>query len=292
MAITLEDIKNLRERTGAGMADCKKALEEANGDMEGAIDILRKKGAATAAKRADKAADEGMIATAVADDHKSAAVVEINCETDFVARNAEFSTFAEKIANVVLQNNPASEAELLSAEIDGITVEAGLNELLAKFSERIGIRRFERIETNDGFISDYIHGGSRLAVLVELGSAGDDNDKSDRLARDIAMQVAAMNPAHVSRDEFTPEVIEKEREIYREQLAGENKPADIIEKIVNGRVEKFFEESTLLEQSFVKDSSKRIADVMKEHSEGATVRRFIRFNLGESLEEATSTEEA
>ena len=216
MAITLEDIKNLRERTGAGMADCKKALEEANGDMEGAIDILRKKGAATAAKRADKAADEGMIATAVADDHKSAAVVEINCETDFVARNAEFSSFAEKIANVVLQNNPASEAELMSADIDGITVEAGLNELRAKFSERIGIRRFERIESNDGFISDYIHGGSRLAVLVELGSAGDDTDKSDRLARDIALHVAAMTPAHVSRDESTNEVIEQERVIYRE----------------------------------------------------------------------------
>ena len=286
MAISLEDIKNLRARTGAGMADCKKALEESNGDMEGAIEILRKKGAATAAKRADKAADEGVVATAVADDYKSAAIVEINCETDFVARNEEFSSFAEKVARLILEKNPSSETELMSAEIDGATVEAGLNELLAKFSERIGIRRFERIETSDGFISDYIHGGSRLAVLVELAGVGDDTEAADRLARDIAMQVAAMSPAHVSREEFTAESIEKEKEIYREQLAGENKPADILEKIVNGRIEKFFEESTLMEQSFVKDSSKSVTEVLKEHGENATVRRFVRFNLGESLEEA------
>ena len=292
MAISLDDIKNLRERTGAGMADCKKALEEANGDMDGAIEILRKKGAATAAKRADKAADEGMIATAVSDDHKSGAVVEVNCETDFVARNEEFSSFAEKIAKVVLDNNPSNEAELLSTEIDGLTVEEGLNELLAKFSERIGIRRFMRIDTADGFIADYIHSGSRLAVLVELAGAGDDAEKADRLARDIAMQVAAMNPAHVSRDEFTEEVIEKEREIYREQLATENKPQDIIEKIVNGRVEKFFEESTLLEQSFVKDSSKNVVDVLKEHGEDTSVRRFIRFNLGEALDQEPASAEA
>ncbi len=290
MAISLEDIKNLRERTGAGMADCKKALEEAGGDMDGAIEILRKKGAATAAKRADKAADEGMIATAVSADHTAGVVVEINCETDFVARNEEFGTFAEKIANVVLEKNPASEAELLGTDMGGMTVEAGLNELLAKFSERIGIRRFERIRTDDGFISAYVHGGARLAVLVELAGIGEDTEKADRIARDIAMQVAAMNPAHVSRDEFTAETIEKEKEIYREQLAAENKPAEIVEKIVNGRLEKFFEESTLLEQSFVKDSSKSVADVLKECNEGATVRRFLRFNLGESLEEVPSDE--
>ena len=290
MAISLEYIKNLRERTGAGMADCKKALEEAGGDMDGAIEILRKKGAATAAKRADKAADEGMIATAVSADHTAGVVVEINCETDFVARNEEFGTFAEKIANVVLEKNPASEAELLGTDMGGMTVEAGLNELLAKFSERIGIRRFERIRTDDGFISAYVHGGARLAVLVELAGIGEDTEKADRIARDIAMQVAAMNPAHVSRDEFTAETIEKEKEIYREQLAAENKPAEIVEKIVNGRLEKFFEESTLLEQSFVKDSSKSVADVLKECNEGATVRRFLRFNLGESLEEVPSDE--
>ena len=236
------------------MADCKKALEEAGGDMDGAIEILRKKGAATAAKRADKAADEGMIATAVSADHTAGVVVEINCETDFVARNEEFGTFAEKIANVVLEKNPASEAELLGTDMGGMTVEAGLNELLAKFSERIGIRRFERIRTDDGFISAYVHGAARRAVLVELAGIGEDTEKADRIARDIAMQVAAMNPAHVSRDEFTAETIEKEKEIYREQLAAENKPAEIVEKIVNGRLEKFFEESTLLEQSFVKDS--------------------------------------
>ena len=289
MAISLEDIKNLRACTGAGMSDCKRALEEANGDMDAAVEILRKKGAATAAKRAEKVANEGVIATVVADDYRSAALVEINCETDFVARNEEFSSFANKVADVVLKTNPSSEAELLSAEIDGGTLEAGLNELLAKFSERIGIRRFERIDSFDGFVSDYVHGGSRLAVVVEVAGAGENREAVNQLTRDIAMQVAAMNPQHVNRDEYSAETIEKEKEIYREQLAEENKPADIIDRLVNVRLEKFFQENTLLEQSFVKDSSKSVADVLKELGEETTVRRFVRFNLGEAFD-SVSTE--
>ena len=293
MAISLEDIKKLRERTGAGMADCKKALEEANGDMDAAIEILRTKGAATASKRADKSADEGVIATAVASDHKSAAIVEINCETDFVARNSEFSSFADSLAKVVLDSNPASDQELLAATINDMTVEQGMNELLAKFSERIELRRYSRIESPDGFISDYIHGGAHLAVLVELANAGDDTEASHTLARDVAMQVAAMNPSYVRREEVSGDAIEKEKKIYREQLAEDNKPAEIVEKIVNGRIEKFFGESVLLEQSFVKDSSKSVADVLKEHSADTTVSRFVRFNLGESVEEeVTSAENA
>lgn len=287
MAISLDDIKKLRERSGAGMADCKKALEEADGDMEGAIEILRKKGAATAAKRADKSADEGVIATAVADDHRSGAIVEVNCETDFVARNEQFSTFAEKLAKIVLEKNPQSEEELLGASLGDMTVQEGLNELLAKFSERIEIRRTARMDSADGYVTAYVHSGSRLAVLVELANAG---DGAEALGRDVAMQVAAMNPIHVRREEVSAEMIEKEKEIYREQLAAEKKPAEIIEKIVNGRVEKFFEENVLLEQSFVKDSAKSVSDVLKEHGEGATVRSFIRFNLGESLPETASVE--
>lgn len=285
----MDDIKKLRERSGAGMADCKKALEEADGDMEGAIEILRKKGAATAAKRADKSADEGVIATAVADDHKSGAVVEVNCETDFVARNEQFSSFAENLAKVVLENNPQSEEELLNATIGEMTVQQWLNELLAKFSERIEIRRYMRAETADGYITAYVHSGSRLAVLVDLENAG---DNAEQLGRDVAMQVAAMNPIHVRREEVSDSLIEKEKNIYREQLAAENKPADIIEKIINGRVEKFFEENVLLEQSFVKDSSKSVTDVLKEHGADTTVRAFIRFNLGEAAPENAPVENA
>ena len=288
MAITLDDIKTLRARTGAGMADCKKALEEADGNMDGAIDILRKKGAATAAKRADKAADEGVISTAVNADHSAAAIVEINCETDFVARNEEFSTFAEAVARLVLNSNPSSEAELMAAEIDGTSVEKHLNDLLAKFSERIEIRRYDRIESEGGFLADYVHGGARLAVLVELEGVTD-AAKGEGLARDVAMQVAAMNPAHVRREDVTDSTLEKEREIYREQLAAENKPVDILEKIVNGRIEKYYEQNVLLEQSFVKDSSKSVQEVLRDEAgDGVTVRRFIRYNLGEAVDEPIS----
>ncbi len=292
MAISLEDIKKLRERTGAGMADCKKALEEANGEMDAAIEILRTKGAATAAKRADKSADEGMIATAVAPDNKSAAIVEINCETDFVARNEEFGAFAENLAKLVLQANPSSAEELAALEVNGITVEQSLNELLAKFSERIEIRRFERIESQSGYISDYVHGGAHLAVLVELANAGESTDATQDLARGIAMQVAAMNPSYARREEVPESAIEAEKKIFREQLADEKKPAEIVEKIVNGRVEKFFGETVLLEQSYVKDSAKSVSDVLKDHSADSTVTRFIRFNLGESVEETASAENA
>ncbi len=289
MAISLEDIKTLRARTGAGMADCKKALEEADGDMDGAIDILRKKGAATAAKRADKAADEGVIATAVTADNSAAAIVEINCETDFVARNEEFTAFADSLAQLVLNAHPASEADLLAAEIDGVTVEKHLNDLLAKFSERIEVARFERATTDGGYLADYVHSGARLAVLVEL--AGVEGESAYSLARDVAMQVAAMNPLHTNRDEVSEALLEKEKEIYRDQLAAENKPADIIERIVSGRIEKYYEVNVLLEQSFVKDSSKNVQEVLKEAAgDSATVSRFIRYNLGESVDEPAAAE--
>lgn len=288
MAITLDDIKTLRARTGAGMADCKKALEEADGNMDDAIDILRKKGAATAAKRADKAADEGVISTAVNENHTAAAMVEINCETDFVARNEEFTTFAAAVADLILRTNPSSEAELMAAEIDGTSVEKHLNDLLAKFSERIEIRRYDRIESEGGFLADYVHSGSRLAVLVELEGVSDEQ-KGEALARDVAMQVAAMNPAHVRREDVTDSTLEKEREIYRDQLASENKPAEILEKIIGGRIEKYYEQNVLLEQSFVKDSSKSVREVLREEGgDNLTVRQFIRYNLGEAVDEPIS----
>ncbi len=281
MANTLEDIKTLRARTGAGMADCKKALEEADGDMDGAIEILRKKGAATAAKRADKAADEGVIATAIADDNRSAAIVEINCETDFVARNEDFSGYAAKIAAAILADNPADLDSMKGIEIDGTTIESGLNDLLAKFSERIEVRRFERLESDSGYLGDYIHGGARLGVLIELSTP---SDGAEVLSRDVAMQVAAMNPSFVRRDQVSDEKLEKEREIYRDQLAGENKPPEIVERIITGRLEKYYEENVLLEQSFVKDSAQSVNDVLGE----STVSRFVRYNLGEAIEEPST----
>lgn len=268
------------------MADCKKALDEANGDMEGAIDILRKKGAATAAKRADKAANEGIVSTATSDDRRRAAIVEINCETDFVARNEEFSGFARKLAQYVLDNSPADMDSLMKGEIEGKTIDNWLNELLGKFSERIEIKRFETVKTDGGLIADYVHNGDKLAVLVEL--AGDvDPDKGSAVARDIAMQVAAMNPSYVSREEIPQEVLEREKAIYLEQTVNEGKKPEFADKIIAGRLEKYFGDSCLLEQTFVKDSSKLIRDILSEFSKEVggdiTVTRFTRYNLGEAI---------
>jgi elongation factor Ts len=285
MAISAQDVKSLRDRTGAGMADCKKALEEASGDMEGAIEILRKKGAATAAKRADKAANEGVVATAISDDRHRAAIVEVNCETDFVARNEEFSTFTRNLAKYVLDNEPADMESLLAGEMEGKSVQTWLNELLGKFSERIEIKRYELVKTEGGFVADYVHNGDKLGVLIELSGSGD-AEATSAIARDIAMQVAAMNPAYVNREAVPESVLEKEREIYREQTINEGKKPEFADKIIAGRLEKYFTDACLLEQTFVKDSSKLIRDVLADFSKNAgndvTVVRFTRFNLGET----------
>jgi elongation factor Ts len=285
MAISAQDVKSLRDRTGAGMADCKKALEEAGGDMDGAIEILRKKGAATAAKRADKAANEGVVSTATSGDRSRAAMVEVNCETDFVARNEEFAGFTRKLAQFVLDNEPANMDALMAGEIEGKSVQTWLNELLGKFSERIEIKRFGVIKTDGGFVADYVHNGDKLGVLVELTGSGDP-EKTGAIARDIAMQVAAMNPSYVKRDEIPQTVLDKEREIYLEQVVNEGKKPEFAEKIITGRLEKFFADACLLEQTFVKDSSKLIRDVLADFSKEAggdvTVARFVRYNLGEN----------
>ena len=267
------------------MADCKKALEEANGDMNGAIEILRKKGAATAAKRADRSANEGVVATAVNGDHTVGAIVEVNCETDFVARNEEFRKFAHGLAEAVLENRPGSAEELHAMTMDGQTVENHMHDLLGKFSERIEIRRYAIMLSEGGYVARYVHHGDKLGVLVELSGSGD-GELTQSLARDVAMQVAAMNPSYVHRGEVPEEVLAKEREIYREQMINEGKKPEIAEKIVGGKLEKYYADACLIEQSFVKDSSKSIRDIMGDFSKQAgkeiTVNRFIRFNLGES----------
>jgi elongation factor Ts len=284
MAISPLDVKSLRDRTGAGMADCKKALEEAEGDMNVAIEVLRKKGAATASKRADRSANEGVIGTAVSADHKRAAIVEVNCETDFVARNEEFSSFVKKLAQAIVDGQPKNTEELNALTIDGTKVESHLHDLLGKFSEKIEIRRFEIVSTEDGYVTDYVHQGDKLAVLVELTGSG---EQTNGIARDIAMQVAAMNPSFVHRKEVPEDVLVKEREIYASQALTEGKKPEFADKIVAGRLEKFFADACLLEQSFVKDSAKTIQEVLRsaanESGNEVTVARFVRYNLGENL---------
>jgi elongation factor Ts len=219
-------------------------------------------------------------------------MVEVNSETDFVARNEEFSSFARKLAQAVLEHEPSGADAFRALPIGDINVETGLHELLGKFSERIEIRRFVVLKTTDGFIADYVHHGDKLAVLVELSAAGD-ADRTTALARDVAMQVAAMNPSYVNRTEVPENVLAKEKEIYTEQVLAEGKKPEIADRIVTGRMEKYFADACLVEQSFVKDSAKTVREVVAEFakSEGKEieVRRFVRFNLGESVPAQTET---
>jgi len=277
-------VKELRDKTGAGMADCKKALVETDGDMNAAIEFLRKKGAASAAKRADKEANEGVISSKITDDKQTASIVEVVCETDFVARNAEFDEFVNSVADAVLTNNVNNLDELNNLPIGGDTVQGKYNEILAKFSERIEIRRFAKW-TSDGTIASYIHAGNKLGVMLDI-NATNLNDEAYALLRDIAMQIAAMNPQFIAREDVDAATLEKEAEIYKQQAIESGKKADIAERIAQGRIEKFYTESCLVEQSFVKDSSITISDVLKKIAElsgqEVKVNRMLRFALGET----------
>jgi elongation factor Ts len=277
-------VKELRDKTGAGMADCKKALVDADGDLNLAVDVLRKKGAASAAKRADKSANEGMIVALTNPDGKTGAIVEINCETDFVARNAEFIDYVNTVANAYLENSVNNADELYKLTHNSIVIENLHNEILAKFSEKIEARRLDRWVTN-GFITAYIHAGNKLAVLIDV-SADNLNNEAQQLVRDIAMQIAAMNPQFVNRTQVDTTTLEKEIEIYKQQALEQGKKEEIAEKIAQGRLEKFYSESCLIEQAFVKDPSMTITDVLKKISEitgsEVSVNRFLRYSLGES----------
>jgi elongation factor Ts len=268
------------------MSDCKKALVEANGDLKEAIEILRKKGAASAAKRSDRSANEGIVISKVNESSSEAAIVELNCETDFVARNQDFVDYAEKLVNTVLNTKVKTMEELLNQKISDDTVQDIHNEILAKFSENISIRRFEFIESK-GYIANYIHPGSRLSVLVEL-SCKNPNEKAKSLIHDIAMQIAAMNPSYISRDDVQSEHLQKEIEIYKEHAINEGKKPEIAERIAQGRIEKFFQEQCLLEQAFVKDAAKTVKDVVdeisKEMEAEIKILSFRRYFLGESLD--------
>jgi len=272
MQITAEMVRELREKTGAGMMDCKKALSESGGEMEAAVDVLRKKGLAAAAKKSSRIASEGVVAARVAGG--SATLVEVNCETDFVAKDNSFMAFAEAVARNALAENPADVEALMQTKINGATVEEARQALVSKIGENIQVRRFVRAAT-DGTLGAYIHGG-RIGVLVDL-SGGD-----EELARDLAMHVAAMNPEFVSADDVPPDVIAREKDILIAQAEDSGKPADIIEKMVQGRLRKHLSGITLLGQAFVKDGDLTVEKLLQQS--GASVNSFQRLAVGEGIE--------
>lgn len=278
--ITPQLVKELREKTGAGMADCKKALDETNGNMQEAIEYLRKKGAANIVKRADRSANEGLAIAKVSADGKTGSLVEVNCETDFVSRNEEFVAFANAVADGILATKTTDDA-LWNHDLGDKTLGNLRDEILAKFSERIEARRMEYY-TSEGTLTPYNHAGNKLAVMLET-SAQNPSEQSQGIMRDIAMQVAAMNPLYVDRTQVPQEALTKEMEIFREQAINEGKNEDIANRIATGRVEKYYQENCLVEQSFVKDGNKLVGDVVKSIGEGTTILRFRRFFLGEQI---------
>lgn len=281
MAITAAQVNDLRQRTGAGMMDCKRALEEANGDIQKAIEILRKKGASVAAKRAEKSANEGLVVTKVSDDKKSATILEINCETDFVAKSEDFINLAKFVIDAAHKYKPKSVPELMNYS----EVQDKVNEVLGKVGEKIEVSRFNFVEATTGLLVDYIHMGSKLGVLIKFDDVNSGADELYVIGKDMAMQVAAMNPISVKREDVPKTVVDKEIEIYKELAKKEGKPEQMLEKIAMGRLNKFYQENVLLEQAFIKDNSKTVGDLLKEfntrHESSAKVVRFDRFHLGD-----------
>lgn len=273
--ISASDVNKLRQQTGAGMMDCKKALVESNGDFEAAIDYLRKKGAKVAASRQDRDSNEGVVIAKSTADGKSGVVVEVNCETDFVAKNADFIAFAEKIADLALENKPASVEELKALTLDGKNVADALIEQTGVIGEKIDVSKYETVSAEK--VVAYIHGNYRLGVLVGLSAAV---DNADEAGKDVAMQIAAMNPVAIDKDGVDQATIDREIAIAKEQIIAEGKPAEMADKIAQGKLNKFFKDTTLLNQEFVKDSSKNVAQFLDSVSKGLTVTAFKRVQLG------------
>jgi elongation factor Ts len=273
--ISASDVNKLRQLTGAGMMDCKKALVEANGDFEGAIDYLRKKGAKVAASRQDRESNEGVVIAKTTTDSKKGIIIELNCETDFVAKNADFIAFAEQIADVAIANSPASLEALVDLEIDGRKIAEHLIDHTGKIGEKIGVSKYEITEAEK--VVAYIHGNYRLGVLVGLSA---DAAGVEEAGKDVAMQIAAMNPVAIDKGDVDARTIERELEIAKEQIRAEGKPEEMVEKIAQGKLNKFYKDSTLLNQEFVKDSSKNIAQFLDGVEKGLTVTSFKRVQLG------------
>jgi elongation factor Ts len=276
--VTASQVKDLREKTGAGMMDCKKVLTEANGDMEKAIELLRERGIAKAAKKSDRVAAEGLVDAYITEDGKVGAVVEVNAETDFVASNAEFKGFVADVAKQVALNNPANVEELLaqtSISDSSKTVQEVLTNKIATIGENMSIRRFERFETN-GTVAKYIHGDGKIAVLVDMENA------DETLAKDVCMQIAAAKPEYLDRESVPQDRVQKEMEILKAQAMNEGKPAEIAEKMVLGRIGKFYGEICLVEQDFVKNPDEKVGAMVE--AKGAKIVRFARIEKGEGLE--------
>src|SRR6478735_6180878 len=276
VTITAQDINKLRQATGAGMMDCRKALTETNGDFEAAIDWLRKQGQKVAAKRSDREAKEGVIIAKTSADHKTGFVVCISCETDFVSKNADFVAFAQSIADAAVANDVKSAEELNEVSVNGQKVADLINDKLASIGEKIGVNRFERVEAP--FVASYIHGANRMGVLVGF------NKDAGEAGKDVAMQIAAMNPVAIDETSVPADVVEREKAIILDviqqdpKMAG--KPQDMLEKIALGKLNAFFKENTLSAQAFVKDSSKSVGDYLKSVDSDLKITEFKRVALG------------
>ena len=277
--VTASQVKDLREKTGAGMMDCKKVLTETDGDMEKAAELLRERGIAKAAKKSGRVAAEGLVASSVSSDKKVGAIVEVNAETDFVAKNEEFRSFVNDIADIVVAENPADVDSLLNLNYKdaGKKVSEVLTDKIATIGENMTIRRFVRFES-EGLVESYIHGDGKIAVLVDFKKGESD------LAKDVCMQIAAARPEYLKREDVPTEAVEKEMEILKVQAMNEGKPAEIAEKMVQGRIGKFYAEVCLLDQEFVKDPSQKVGQLIS--SKGAEIVEFARFEKGEGIEKA------
>ena len=286
--ISAQLVKELREMTGAKMMDCKKALVETEGNIEKAVEFLREKGLADAAKKSGRVAAEGIVKTYITEDKKKGAVLEFNCETDFVAANDEFISVADRLAQMAVETSATTVEELLNEKFDEeFTVSERLKALIAKLGENMTVRRFTKFAIENGIVKSYIHGGGRIGVLVEV-ACDTASDVLDEVAKEVCMQIAAANPLFLSKDDVDQESIEKEKEIYRVQALNEGKPENIVEKMVIGRIQKYYKEVCLLEQLWVKDGDKTItkflAEKSKEVGSPITITRFVRYERGEGIE--------
>ena len=276
MSISAKDVMKLREATGAGMMDCKKALTETDGDFDKAVEFLRKKGQKVSEKRADREANQGLVLIKISDDKKKASAIEINCETDFVARNDDFQSQAQSFLDAAFEHETGTIEELIGQKTDGVTIEKHLEEMVGKIGEKIEISRVLHINTS-GTLVKYIHPGNQLGVIVEFEAEID----KDEVGKDVAMQIAAMNPLAVTRNGVDTSVVEKELEIAKEQLINEGKPAEIAEKAAQGKLRRFYEDRVLLEQKFVKDNGISVKQYLEKENV-PLVRSFHRIQLGES----------
>lgn len=289
MAFTAKDVKDLREKTGCGMMDCKKALTESNGDMQAAIDFLREKGLAAATKKAGRIAAEGLAVAYTNEKNNVGVAIEVNAETDFVAKNADFQTFVKECAQTIIDKDPKDVGDLLKMNISSQdkTVESALQEKILTIGENIKIRRFKRMQGN---IATYIHAGGKIGVMVKFDSDSDVSSLDDfkALGKDVAMQIAAVNPQYLNRESVPEDVVAHEKKILKEQIVNSGKPENIAEKIVEGRMGKFYKEICLLEQPFVKENSITVKDYIKSVSDKLgcklEVTDFVRFEKGEGIE--------